>query len=251
MPTETPSTSSAPVAPTSLGPAPAAGPTAASPPPGGSVILVAPPPASAVIPLPPDGDVATSGNEYRGVLPKATQFAVMGDAVKELARFSDYAAVFGRTAPSIDSIAQSFDAANQWSVIRVRTITYEAYCLQQEGLAWITVRELMNKLQPAFDLAVASDASIGVRFPALVKLFNAQRVIAKKGVATRTANRKLVAEGKPPVKGTSGKRKQRAAEKAAYLAATSTPSPAGNGTPPTNPVVVAPPAPTPPGGAAR
>jgi hypothetical protein len=189
------------------------------------VILINPPPAAAEIPVPPDGFTATDGSEYRGVLPKATQLAVLGGAIQELGRFVDYAQIFGRAAPSIGSMVQSFDAANQWSLMRVRTITWEGYCLQQEGLAWIDVRRLMDKLQPLFELAIASDASVGTEFPMLVKLFGAQRAIAQKGAATRKANRKAVAEGKAPVKGKVGKRRQRAAERAALIAAEGAQSP--------------------------
>jgi hypothetical protein len=185
----------------------------------GGVVLVQPPPDKDAVPVAPDGFTATNGAEYRGVLPKATQLAVLSGVVEELGRFSDYASVFGSTAPPLESILQSFGAANQWSLMRVRTIAWEAYCLQQEGLAWVDVRRLMNKLQPLFALASASDATLATRFPMMVKLFNAQRVIAQKGVVTRKANRKAIAEGKPPVKGKVGARRQRMAQKAALIAA--------------------------------
>jgi len=184
-----------------------------------ALILINPPPAAAMIPVVPDGFTATDGSEYRGVLPKATQLAVLSSVVQELGRFSDYAQVFGSTAPPIATISQSFDAANQWSLMRVRTIAWEGYCLQQEGLAWIDIRRLMDRLQPLFELAVSSDASIGEQFPGLRKLFNAQRVIAAKAVATKKANRQAMAEGKAPVKGKVGQRRQRAAQKAALIAA--------------------------------
>jgi hypothetical protein len=194
--------------------APSSTATAAS-----SPILIAPPPTEAVIPIPPNGVVTTDGSAYRGVLPRTAQLVVMSAAVEELGRFADYAQVFGRTAPALASITQSFDAANQWSLMRVRTIVWGSYCLQQEGLAWIDVRNLMDKLQPAFELAVAADASIGTQFPNLVKLFNALRTIAQAGAATKKANKKAQAEGKPPTKGKVGKQRQRAAERAALLTA--------------------------------
>jgi hypothetical protein len=46
-------------------------------------------------------------------------------------------------------------------------------------------------------------------------------MIALKGVATRRANEKAVAEGRAPLHGTVGKRRKRAARNAAYAAATS------------------------------
>ncbi len=207
---------------------PAASTAAVSTPPPvqSGVVLIQPPPDKDIIPVPPDGFTATNGAEYRGVLPKTTQLAVLSGVVQELGRFSDYASVLGRTAPPLESILQSFGAANQWSLMRVRTIAWEEYCLQQEGLAWVDIRRLMAKLQPLFELASASDASIGTRFPMMVKLFNAQRVIAKKAVATRKANRKAIAEGKPPVKGKVGARRQRMAQRAALIAAEASGSPA-------------------------
>jgi len=185
----------------------------------GGTIFIAPPPVIADFPAPPDGFTATGGAEYSGYLPKATQLAVLGGVIQELGRFTDYSAVLGRTAPPIASITQSFDAANQWSLMRVRTIAWEGYCLQQEGLAWIDVRKLMDQIQPLFEVAVSNDPSIGAAYPMMLKFFGAQRVIAAKGVATRKANLKAVAEGKAPTKGKVGKRRERAAQKAALLAA--------------------------------
>ena len=53
------------------------------------------------------------------------------------------------------------------------------------------------------------------RYPGLASLLGAKKAIAKKAAVTRRLNKKAVAEGKAPIHGRVGKKRQRAAEKAA------------------------------------
>ncbi len=186
-------------------------PVAATP----GLVLVPLPPSIAAFPTPPDGYTATDPTATRGVQPKSAQLAVMPEVIKELLRFTDYAEVFGKTAPPLASVLQTFQAAAQWSAMRVKSDTWEAFTRSQEGMSWRDVYAFMERMQPAFELAVQGDSSVGTLYPMIARLFGAQKLIAQKAVATKKANKKLAAEGKLPVKGAVGKRRKKAAANAA------------------------------------
>jgi len=187
-----------------------------------SVLLVAPPPETSIPSVPADF-VPVSGADYRGFAPKSGELAVMPEAVKELQGFADFTGVFGKTAPPYAAVVQTFDIANQWSAVRTRLNAFDVYCATQENLAWKDVHAFMDRMKPAFELAVRSDGSVATSLPSLSRLFSVQKVIAQKGVTTRKENKKLEAEGKMPIKGTVGKRRKKAAANALLAAATAPP----------------------------
>lgn len=189
--------------------------TTATPP---AAVVQAPP--TVTFPAIPESFVPIEIKNYLGVLPKAAQLAVMPGAVQELKNFADFAAVFGKTAPPQASVAQAFDIATLWSSLRSRTTVFEVFVACQEAMSWKEVHDYIARLQPAFELAVKSDATVGTEHPSLTRLFGAMKEIAAKGVATRKANKQLEAEGKPPIKGKVGKRRKTAAANALFEAAT-------------------------------
>ena len=251
--TQTNATSPAPVAtPSASSSTPVAAPvtppatTATTP----SLAYIQPPPAVSIPPI-PEGFVPLSSLQFRGQLPRKEELAVMPGVVSEMTRFTDYAAVFGRTAPSHAAADQTLSAAYQWSALRAKLTGWEVYCQTQEALAWVQARALMEKLGPAFALAAASDGSLGTNYPSLVRLFGTPKAIAKRGVAVRAANKAEIAAGRAPFKGAAGKRRKTAAAKAALAAeelgqsagsSGTSASPASPGAAP-SPVVVAPVAP--------
>jgi hypothetical protein len=99
---------------------PRPGPAATTPPLDPSAAASAPniallelPPTDANIPPPPIGFVAPAGTDYRGVTPKRAELAVLPKALEELGRFTDYVAVFGKTAPPLASLQETLNAALQ------------------------------------------------------------------------------------------------------------------------------------------
>jgi hypothetical protein len=151
------------------------------------------PPASANIPAPPQGFVPTNGSDYRGLLPKKTELAVLPDAVAELKRFTDFAATFGKTVPSLPVVLGTFDSAQQWSSMRAKSAEWDLYCRTQEGLAWKDARGLIATMKPAFQMATSADATIASDNPSIARLLAANSTIARRGAATRKANRQLAA----------------------------------------------------------
>ena len=181
--------------------------------------LIRLPPADANIPAPPQGFVPTNGTDYRGLLPKKTELAVLADAVGELKRFTDFAQAFGKTMPSLPVVLGTLDAAEQWSSMRAKSTAWDLFCRTQEGLAWKDAREIIASMKPAFNMATSVDSTIATQNPSIARLLTAATTIAQRSAATRKANRLLVQEGKPPTKGKVGKKAKKAAEAAGASAA--------------------------------
>jgi hypothetical protein len=210
-------TESAPTAPPS--PAPA----------GLPLVFLPPPPADAKIPVAPSGAVAPGGAAYRNLPPKSTELAALAGAVDDLKRFTTFAQVFGVTGLPYTQVVQAFDVGNQWSSMRKQTAAWDGFCETQEGISWGTIRAMMDRLRPLFEIAAAADPSLAVTFPSLAALFSAKSVIAHKAVATKRLNKAAIARGEQPNHGAVGKRRQKAADKAVVAAARAAASP---GSPP-------------------
>jgi len=200
--------------------------------------VVKPPPASANIPVPPTGVTNASGTEYRSVLPQKAEQAAMPDVLEELARFEDYAAVLGKTAPPAPYVIQTLTAASEWTSMRVKTQSWALFSRTQEGSAWLAARQILAPLAPAFALAARSDQTLAQQFPALIRLFGVKKVAARKGVVSRRANIKAEAAGTGPVAGKAAKKAKRARATLAKLTPSATPAPAADPPGPTATPVV-------------
>jgi hypothetical protein len=196
-------------------------PAALSPKTGIALVFIQPPPADAKIPTPPSGSATPNGGNYRTLVPKATELAALTGAVADLKRFTTFSDVLGLAGVPYAEALQAFDVGNQWSTMRRATAAWEAYCLTEEGLAWMTIRQMLDALRPVWDLVVARDPSLTMTYPSLAKFLGAQKAIAQKGAATKRLNKAAVAEGKPPVHGTAGKKRKKAADKAVVASVSS------------------------------
>jgi len=181
----------------------------------GSTIFVKLPPADANIPVPQKGFVPTNGAEYRAVLPRKAETAVMADAVSEVQRFPEFSQVFGRTVPSQSAATQVLTAAEQWSTMRNASTNWDLYCRTQEGLAWKAARTLLTSMKGAFALASNVDDTLATQNPALVELFGVRGTIAQRAATTRKANRLAKLQGETP---THGKALKKAAKIAKLVA---------------------------------
>jgi hypothetical protein len=210
-------------------PTPAA--TATTPTAASTVVTQAylpPPPANAVIPVPPSGTSSPNGANYTAFLPRSTEEAALVNAVADLRKCTNFSTLFGATALPYAQVLQAFDVGNQWTTMRNQTAAWDAYCQTQEGMCWQTIRAMMDRLRPAFDLAVTGDATIASTMPGLATLLGARKAIAAKAVATKKANKAAIARGEAPTHGKVGKRRLKAAQKAllpAAKAAVSAPPP--------------------------
>jgi hypothetical protein len=204
-------------APTTAPAAPAAPAAAAA-----TVFIKSPPPLTS-IPSTPDGNTNTNGQDYAASLPKNLELAAMPDVIEELARFANYAQVFGLTAPPLTYVTQTATAAAAWSAMRAKSAAWDKYARSQEGVAWNDFRGIMESMRPALALAVTTDATIARQYPAMVRLFGAKSVIAQRSAATRAANKAAEAKGEPPKRGKLAKKARRLKSAAATLAAAGQP----------------------------
>jgi hypothetical protein len=182
-------------------------------------VFLTPPPSSANIPSPPGSFKVSDVTIYNGVQPRVAETTALPGAVSDLRQFTDYAQTLGATVPMHDDVVQSFHIASLWSEMRTRSSAWDAYCRLQEGIAWTMIRAQMERLLPAFALAVRGNPAIAVRYPNLATLLYAKKAIAQKAAATRAANRKEIADGKAPTHGKVGRKRRRAAANAALAAA--------------------------------
>jgi hypothetical protein len=176
---------------------------------------LAAPPSNAVIPPVPSDYVQLSGATYRSVAPKKTELLVLAQAVKNLAQFASYAQVMGPYAPPYAETLALFTVVYEWSAMRTASTAWDAYSVDQEGLGWATLRPVMERLRPLFDIAVNADPTLLVKLPSLATLLGARTAIAQKAVATRQRNKEAKAKGEPQTHGKIGKTRKRAEEKAA------------------------------------
>ena len=177
-----------------------------------------PPPPDVTIPSPPQGYEPTTGIQYRGIVPWTAELVLLPKVLQDLARFTSYASVLGATAPSYAQIVEILTVGNQWSTMRAASTTWDLYCRDQEGSAWRLINTLLERLRPAFALAVQGDASVASTYPSLAELLAVKKANAMKGVSTKQANKEAKAKGEPENHGVVGKKRQKRAEKAALVA---------------------------------
>jgi len=103
----------APATPATTSEAPAV-PAAIAAAPAPTQIAISPPVPGETVPTPPGGYTPADLAEYRGLLPKGSQLTALPDVIKELRRFTDYAEVFGKTAPPLPWVLQTFHAIASW-----------------------------------------------------------------------------------------------------------------------------------------
>ncbi len=179
--------SSAPVSPPAAASAPAADPTAIGTPPGALPALMSGPP-SVTVPVPPSGFVPVRAIDLRGYRPMQSELASVPDAILELGQVPNWGPIFGITAPAATSVAQRLQVGAQWTALRAQSDSWSSYVNSQEGMAWKDALEVLNSLKPAFALATAASPSMLSAYPALTRLLGAQKVVAKRAVATRKKN---------------------------------------------------------------
>jgi hypothetical protein len=150
------------------------------------------------------------------------------DAAVELTTFANYEATLGKFAPPRDEVAQALDSATKWTHLRLATQAWAQYCSNEEGVGWTAAHADLATLKPAFLAALRIDPSLATKYPKLAVLLGAKKASARKAATTTHLNRKAVAAGEQPYHGAVGKKRQRAAEKAALTAKRAPPP---NGTP--------------------
>jgi hypothetical protein len=217
----------------------------AAPVPNASLISFASPPPISAVPVPPSGYLAAATSQFRGVLPFQAEQASLAAAIKDLGRIPNYALFVG--APPLAQLIQILTLASEWTDMRNASFKWDQYAATEEGNLWTNARPLMDEFRNAFVQVQKADPTLAAQLPGLTTFLGVRTAIALKAASTKRANKKAEADGKPAQHGQVGKKRKRAAEKAALVAAeasaSSAPAPAQASAPTTPAPVVAPAAP--------
>ena len=182
---------------------------------------------------PPDVTVPTAPTSFdpanapvtpATTFPRKEEIAALDAAISELEAFSEYAEVLGKTAPPATQLIAALTAALKWSLMLASAKAFTSYVQAQTGVTWQATRLLLEGVKAPFQLASARDQTLVSKFPALVRLLGAAKVIAAKGAAVRKANSEAKANGGPPVHGKAGRRLKAAMKVVAAAAATDPPT---------------------------
>lgn len=203
---------------------PNANPISSNPIPPLAAVSQQAPPADAFTLIPPLGFVQPNDALYRGLLPWLIETAAVPGALQDLSNFADYTSTFGPTAPGLSVLVGALTLADQWTRARKVSAAWDGYAKGQEGLAWLTLRPLLEKLRAIYEIAAAHDPTLRTRLANLNALLSARFAVAKRAASTRALNSQAKAAGKPPIHGKAGKQRKKAADKAIVAAASATPT---------------------------
>jgi hypothetical protein len=154
-------------------------------PPATSIVMLAAPPNVGDVPSVPAGFSPVTLNLYRGFRPKADQLAAAPDAINELRDFPTFVAVFGATAPSPTQLADELSDALAWAAFRIAVEALLQYAKSGEAVSWKTILLDLDKLAAAIQLITSTNPSALAGCPALVRMLEVPKVIAKQGNAAR------------------------------------------------------------------
>src|SRR5690242_14034474 len=108
------------------------------------------PPTDFRVPAVPEGFKGSPSGAFRGASPLKTELVVLPGAVADLQAFGEYAQSFGTLAPPVVPLIDALGPASAWSATRVQASAWDDYARTQEGMAWSTVRGLIDKVKPVF-----------------------------------------------------------------------------------------------------
>jgi hypothetical protein len=194
------------------------------------------------VPVPPVTYDPTVTIDYRSAQPRSAELAAVSGAAREVGDFTDWDAVFGKTAPPAAQLQQALQTVAAWTTLLVASNLWFVYVRDSAAIAWKDARGLVEALKVPFALASAADPTLTSTNPSLTRLLDSAKAIAAKSVATKKANAKADAEGKPQTHGKVGKTRKKQAAAAALAAATSASTTPPVAAPSPEPAPAAPPA---------
>jgi len=150
----------------------------------------------------PAGFIPVNAIDLRGWHPMQSELATVPDSINEPKGFTNYAALFGITAPPVAQVIQLLRVAAQWTALYTQTAAWDTYVKSQYGMAWKDALEVVEKLKAPFQLAAASSPALLSQYPALARMLGAQKVVAKRAASTRVKNQKAKAATPAPAAAT-------------------------------------------------
>jgi len=154
---------------------------------------IASPVPNALIPAPPAGFVPDAARDFLGYRPSSRMLSAATTALANLRTFATYGQVFGSAAPDADVVLGALDLAIQWRAMRDLTATWDLYVRTQDGLAWKAALTILDQLKPLFLNASATNPALATQYAGLTSFFEAPKVAAKQGLATKAKKAKTTA----------------------------------------------------------
>lgn len=179
-------------------------------------------PPTITLPTPPAGYSPVVLNDYRGFHPIAGQLAAAPDAAQELRTFTAFGLLFGSAVSSASQYADELEDAVQWTAQRVAAEQFLTYVKSGEAVAWKNALTDLDKLNTVVQLVLAQNPAALASCPALVRLFDAKKAVAKRSHASKA--RKTKAEKKGTVATPTTTPTTESAAGPAPLAVTATPT---------------------------
>ena len=78
--------------------------------------------------------------------------------------------------------------------VRTAAALWTSYASTEDALAWKDALTLLRELQPLFEAAVVHDPSVATAYPALTRIFEVPKVIAKTATATKRKKARVKAQ---------------------------------------------------------
>lgn len=141
-------------------------------------------------PSPPAGFMPPSPRDFLGFRPTSREVAAASTVVADLAHAGGYEATFGSAAPAAAGIIRVLELGLAWRSMRDRTETWAEYVKAQDAMAWKDVLTVLAELRPVFLAAVAKTPALASKYPGLVEIFEAPKLVTSLGIVTRKKNAK-------------------------------------------------------------
>jgi len=188
-------------------------------------------PPDVTIPAVPAGFVAPSGRVFMGHYASEAQVIAAPAALADLRKFASYTATLGASAPEESAVADPLSVAIEWRQTRDESDAWATYSKVQDAIAWRAALAALDKLKPAFLIAVAQNPALATQYAGLAQLFNAGKVAAKQAAATKKRAAKAEAKaGKAAIAAQAAAAAAAAATAAANAAAAAATPTAATGT---------------------
>jgi hypothetical protein len=141
--------------------------------------------------------------DYRGWHPKAGQLAAAPDAATELRSFPTFTALMGSTIAPATQYADEITTALAWTAQRISVEAYYGYVRSGEAVAWKKALVDLDQLKTVVQLVLANNPAALAGCPALVRMLEAPKAIAKRSHATLARNAKAKSKAAPAATSTN------------------------------------------------
>jgi hypothetical protein len=117
----------------------------------------------------------------------------MPDAILELQGFEDYAQTFGAGIAPAAQLVGEIQVASAWTATRIAVEALLVYAKSNEAITWKSSLADLDRLGIVFEAIAKKNPALVGGCPALVRVFQARKVVGQRTAATRKRNVKAEA----------------------------------------------------------